>query len=942
MSTFRVPSLMQAGGSMPARAIGADRSHAHFGDGKLAQSALDQADRLFYGLTMAGYQIAGIRIQGSVTSGSSQSGPVMLTFGNPEHYGYSIGSFDWAAATGCPAPGSESLAIAILVTERTRYKGAGPGFALPLPTLANLGPIPDSIFDGVATVSVATAGGPTTSLTALQVEVVSMSQPAFIGAQLVALGTASGTIAAAMAGDIATAGSSWITSNPEDPQPGLLPMFRAPSWRYEKPWIEDMDKAVIETVGDEFFDALTDGRVDTATLLTVELLASHTFGGLLALARNLPAPPQTAVDEVAGSFQRRLATVSGWRHHPENGPMSGAKHLSYGRLLLLAHNLRVIDVLGESSIAASESDLDSVDAAAVTANITGRYENRWNWGTSTVPPNEIGCLQINQVGHVATGWWQAREWRPDDDGNLTYWRATQHQFDATLVTDGTTSTWAFTLTGSVQPAGASSTGTMTFDFDRSAPQIVVQFDDEDPSTPGPTIPDGIPTRWTYELVLGEPHLSERAFASMAPAEEARVRAFHRTPLHEVERSIMAAAVDGLRTDLQAWVNAGQGIGKNVVAAQADTDIHPAFGVYMHPDDGDGLIVPARQLLKKELAARTVEADGRSFSAYAVAVNMAYQQTTQTPVLGRLLEISRAPVASSSSAYTYDWHLNLEGFSGDGMWGAGAMLGTITITKSQGGSRVWTTTRGVALGEYGWSPGTSWGFLLGKDTGGTIRSNADWDAESFDGTFDMWGIESGAFIARYGWTGGVTFYGDGVNPPLMGDANGENYAIGLYLAIADFGAAAGLVFDAGAPPPNPASLIGPQFTPTHVTAAEWMGSEAFFATDSSAIQAGLVPQLEGMLAEHLAAFDTADGRLLIDGHASAPAPDPYNEALSLRRAQATAEALRRMLGDRFRIPEEEIELVAYGESQAPGGPNGPDDPAARRVDVFMDADLLIGY
>jgi outer membrane protein OmpA-like peptidoglycan-associated protein len=83
-------------------------------------------------------------------------------------------------------------------------------------------------------------------------------------------------------------------------------------------------------------------------------------------------------------------------------------------------------------------------------------------------------------------------------------------------------------------------------------------------------------------------------------------------------------------------------------------------------------------------------------------------------------------------------------------------------------------------------------------------------------------------------------------------------------------------------------------------------------------------------------------LLIEGRASAPGTEEYNLALSQRRAQSVCAALQVMLGERLRIPEESIELVGLGEGDAPGGPDGPDLQEARRVDVFMDTDLMIGY
>ncbi|MCB0901853.1 MAG: OmpA family protein [Actinobacteria bacterium] len=135
---------------------------------------------------------------------------------------------------------------------------------------------------------------------------------------------------------------------------------------------------------------------------------------------------------------------------------------------------------------------------------------------------------------------------------------------------------------------------------------------------------------------------------------------------------------------------------------------------------------------------------------------------------------------------------------------------------------------------------------------------------------------------------------------------------------------------------------PEFVPHHVVAGEWMGAEALFDTASSAIRAEFVPELEAMLAEHLRAFSSPHGRLLIEGHASAPGTEEYNLALSQRRTEAVCRALQVMLGDRFRIPEESIELLGKGEEGAPGGPDGPDEQSARNVELFMDANLMIGY
>ena len=55
-----------------------------------------------------------------------------------------------------------------------------------------------------------------------------------------------------------------------------------------------------------------------------------------------------------------------------------------------------------------------------------------------------------------------------------------------------------------------------------------------------------------------------------------------------------------------------------------------------------------------------------------------------------------------------------------------------------------------------------------------------------------------------------------------------------------------------------------------------------------------------------------------------------------------ESIRILLGERLLIPEERIDIVGHGEQNAPGGPDGPEVDSARRVDVFMDANLMVGF
>src|SRR6185312_12558436 len=106
-----------------------------YADGLKAGLILERSDRLFEMLTLAGYQPVAAYVQ----PGADLPGQT-LAFSTLDHLGYSIERFDWTEKTGLPAPTNpDSLVIAIVVGERHRYNGAGPTFAVRLPSLGQLG-----------------------------------------------------------------------------------------------------------------------------------------------------------------------------------------------------------------------------------------------------------------------------------------------------------------------------------------------------------------------------------------------------------------------------------------------------------------------------------------------------------------------------------------------------------------------------------------------------------------------------------------------------------------------------------------------------------------------------------------------------------------------------------------------------------------------------------
>ena len=946
MVTFEVPSLLIAAGVPPAHGIRQHRSDPVFGDGRLVQQILDAVDPVSYALELAGYRQVGWWMQ--ISGASALTGDTThLTCRHPATLGFTLGWVDWPAEVGLPQPAPNDLVIAIAVRPRTRYEGAGPSFAVPLPALGTLGPITDSVNESVITVDADLQADRPLSL--VQITVRQTGSFTLLGRQLGSLKVATPTIAAVFLSDIATAAHLWQYTDAADDQPGLLPMFVEPAWEFASPWDDDADRRLIAQIGSELYTAMDNGAIGTEWLLQAELLQTHTTGGLLAMSRGLPAPP-AAAEELIRALKRRLAKVSGWAYHPRGGPFEGTEQLTWGRLLMLAHNLRVIDVLGTSSPVEDSADVAEVEALSIEADITGFYESTGINLDARSVPYYVGCLQVNQVGRVAVGWWQTRIVAPfdiDNDGqDETCWLPTLRRVTATLQTDGATaSTWRFTLDGDLDPPGVPTTGTWSFDLSDEPPSLHVHIDgNDDPANNPIDLPGGMPAVWDYVQTASEPHLADRALESLSDVEAAIARSAHRTPLHGWEAYGLGEAILQLHEDLQAWVNTPLVSAKIGHARESDDRLETEVGRFLHPDNADQQLPVVRQWARKLLMGRRVEIDGRQHSAYTVAVDMARRAPDHTPVLQRLLDIVVDPVAAEQGEFVYDWSVKMAGGSVDvpipGVpAGGGGMAGWITVTKSRNGEQQWVQR--YALGFLEGSSGLSGGAGVTKITSGTVTSDADWSQTDFNGPVDMIGGESGALVFRWGWWGEIVFYGDGSKPPLKGDAGGSNVVLGPYVTIYEVGVSTGAM-NSAVDVIDLEQINRPEFVPHHVVAGEWMGAEALFDTASSAIRAEFVPELEAMLAEHLRAFSSPHGRLLIEGHASAPGTEEYNLALSQRRTEAVCRALQVMLGDRFRIPEESIELLGWGESGAPGGPDGPDEQSARNVELFMDANLMIGY
>ena len=120
------------------------------------------------------------------------------------------------------------------------------------------------------------------------------------------------------------------------------------------------------------------------------------------------------------------------------------------------------------------------------------------------------------------------------------------------------------------------------------------------------------------------------------------------------------------------------------------------------------------------------------------------------------------------------------------------------------------------------------------------------------------------------------------------------------------------------------------------------NDAHFCLGSALLTEDGRQALRIVCANELAVFQLPDSTLKIVGHADRVDTDERNYELSKMRAMNTLRAVIDVLGDRFRIPKDNIKLDWKGEEEAAiAQPKGQKpDPKFRRVDVYVNARLVI--
>jgi outer membrane protein OmpA-like peptidoglycan-associated protein len=98
----------------------------------------------------------------------------------------------------------------------------------------------------------------------------------------------------------------------------------------------------------------------------------------------------------------------------------------------------------------------------------------------------------------------------------------------------------------------------------------------------------------------------------------------------------------------------------------------------------------------------------------------------------------------------------------------------------------------------------------------------------------------------------------------------------------------------------------------------------------------------MAAKELASFVSEGSRLVLNGHADRKDCDERNVQLSDLRAKNTKQALKDILGDQLKIPDERFLTIGHGERRAAqaGDLDNKENRNWRRVEALLNSRLVI--
>ncbi|MBX7432776.1 OmpA family protein [Mycobacterium sp. Y57] len=294
--------------------------------------------------------------------------------------------------------------------------------------------------------------------------------------------------------------------------------------------------------------------------------------------------------------------------------------------------------------------------------------------------------------------------------------------------------------------------------------------------------------------------------------------------------------------------------------------------------------------------------------------------------------------------TYRYAINLWGFSGDLLAGAGLMEGTFEIEYLGDGpdaadntEPVWRRELGMGIVQF--SLGASGGFTTNLITPwSTFETPYPWDPQNFNGPFLITGVQASASVGAGG--GGsaamMTVWGDGSLPPLPLPGFGALAEVGMHAGI-EAGGTAGWI--GGTDDEIRANLTPP---PEVRGEAAFTASEAIhFGIDDPLLSAEGIAEVRRISALHLSTLESSNTNMRIDGYASTTGTDEHNMQLSLSRSQNVLQQIKDVVPG-FAVPDEQITVTGHGETSAreSGEQDQTENVAWRRVDIALNGRIVL--
>lgn len=555
-------------------------------------------------------------------------------------------------------------------------------------------------------------------------------------------------------------------------------------------------------------------------------------------------------------------------------------------------------------------------------DVTGRYEDR-----AAVPKF---TLRVNQAGNHVEALMTEAVLPPSDP------RGPRR---------GPRRTWRFS--GDLRPGAG---GGYVELFDRARPSVPVHLT-PDPATGALRIWESGTPGFRAERVSLAPTMMEGALSGLDEKDLVRLHEWRPLAGHQVRHLHDRLRPDALAPLLQkVFAVKGDLTASRLDRARATGELLRHLE-RIWDDPAHGIDEQDRDLAR--FYARTILTRGKWTLGYTRSVLDWLQFATERLVLDgaaptsafaltRLLGLAPLARTPGRGMHSYTVRMSMRGGSAF----VGGYGGSLTVEKTSDGG-AWR--KGATERFDFWVLGVEVGIGLkpGKSISGTVSVPFEWQPPDFPGTIAIvkGEVSFGGVSAEAGF---VHIHGSG-NLPVL-EVLFTDLGPDITLKPKPGGAKLDLKLSLG-----PAGHLGkirkkpfPDVDYTTFTVrtdhavAYGLTKDVHFCLDSASLSAEARQAVRVMCANELAAFVSPNTHLTINAHTDRSASPDYNRTLSALRAENTRQVIQDVLGPKFGIAEGNVTLRGMGESEATaaGRPDGERNPKYRRVDVILDARLVL--